>query len=114
MIARILRSVVAESLLEVLAFWINEQRTTQNKPIIAFNGTTVLRGSYRNDRKRALQLVRGTPLSDFLIFKVDWAEIPKGTVLSCTIIINLDIFKDRLAYLVSRHDRIVLDRFNFH
>ena len=55
-IARILRSVVAESLLEALALWINEQRTTQNKPIIAFDGK-VLRGAYRNDKKTALQLV---------------------------------------------------------
>ncbi|RZP70376.1 ISAs1 family transposase [Vibrio vulnificus] len=55
-IARILRAVVAESLLEALACWINEQRTSQNKPIIAFDGK-VLRGSYRNDRKTALQLV---------------------------------------------------------
>ncbi len=37
-IARILRSVVAESLLEALALWINEQRTSHNKPIIAFDG----------------------------------------------------------------------------
>jgi hypothetical protein len=51
-----LRSVVAESLLEALALWINEQRTSQNKPIIAFD-EKVLRGSYRNDKKTALQLV---------------------------------------------------------
>lgn len=55
-IARILRSVVAESLLEALACWINEQRTSQNRPVIAFDGK-VLRGSYRNDRKAAVQLV---------------------------------------------------------
>lgn len=55
-IARILRSVVAESLLEALALWLNEQRQSLNKPIIAFDGK-VLRGSYRNDRKTALQLV---------------------------------------------------------
>ena len=55
-IARILRSVVAESLLDALALWLNEQRQSLNKPIIAFDGK-VLRGSYRNDRKTALQLV---------------------------------------------------------
>lgn len=55
-IARILRTVVAESLLAALASWINEQRVNQSKPIIAFDGK-VLRGSYRNDRKTALQLV---------------------------------------------------------
>ncbi|CAE6964696.1 DDE_Tnp_1-associated [Vibrio sp. B1ASS3] len=51
-IARILCSVVAESLLD----WINEQRTTQSKPIIAFDGK-VLRSPYRNNRNTALQLV---------------------------------------------------------
>jgi predicted transposase YbfD/YdcC len=55
-IARILRSVVAETLLEALSLWINEQRTSQNRSIIAFDGK-VLRGSYRNDKKTALQLV---------------------------------------------------------
>lgn len=55
-IARILRSVVAESLLEALSLWINEQRASQNRSIIAFDGK-VLRGSYRNDKKTALQLV---------------------------------------------------------
>lgn len=55
-IARILRSIVAESLLEALANWINEQRISQNKPVIAFDGK-VLRGAYRNEKKSALQLV---------------------------------------------------------
>ena len=55
-IARILRSIVAESLLEALANWINEQRVSQNKPVIAFDGK-VLRGAYRNEKKSALQLV---------------------------------------------------------
>ena len=55
-IARILRSVVAESLLEALALWINEQRENQSKPVIAFDGK-VLRGSYRSHPKTALQLV---------------------------------------------------------
>lgn len=55
-IARILRSVVAETLLEALALWINEQRETQGKPVIAFDGK-VLKGSYRNDKTTALQLV---------------------------------------------------------
>lgn len=45
-----------ESLLDALALWLNEQRQSLNNPIIAFDGK-VLRGSYRNDRKTALQLV---------------------------------------------------------
>ena len=58
-IARILRSVVAETLLEALSLWINEQRTSQNRSIIAFDGK-VLRGSYRNDKKTALQYTATT------------------------------------------------------
>lgn len=44
-ITRILRAAVAESLLEDLISWINEQRTNQNKSIITFDGK-VLRSSY--------------------------------------------------------------------
>ncbi|WDS54346.1 ISAs1 family transposase [Vibrio aestuarianus] len=55
-IARILASVVTDTLLEALALWINEQRTEQGKPIIAFDGK-VLRGAYRNNKKSAVQLV---------------------------------------------------------
>ncbi|KZN51769.1 ISAs1 family transposase, partial [Pseudoalteromonas luteoviolacea] len=55
-IARILKSVIAESLLEALLNWLNEHREINNKPIIAFDGK-VLRGAYRNDKKTALQLV---------------------------------------------------------
>ena len=55
-IARILRSIVAETLLEALLNWVNDQRTINGRPIIAFDGK-VLRGSYRHDSKNALQLV---------------------------------------------------------
>jgi predicted transposase YbfD/YdcC len=55
-IARILRSIVAESLLESLFNWANEQRSNNGKPLIALDGK-VLRGSYRNNPQEALQLV---------------------------------------------------------
>ena len=55
-IAKILKAVVAETLLEALSLWINDQRQGLNKPQIAFDGK-VLRGSYRNEHKTALQLV---------------------------------------------------------
>ena len=55
-IARILRCIVIDSLLEALLCWVNEQRTHQGKPIIAFDGK-VLRGSFRGNAKDALQLV---------------------------------------------------------
>lgn len=47
-IARILRSIVAKTLLEALLNWVNDQRTINGKPIIAFDGN-VLRGSYRHN-----------------------------------------------------------------
>ena len=55
-IARILKSIVAESLLEALLNWVNEHRQEGGKPVIAFDGK-VLRGAYRKDKKTALQLV---------------------------------------------------------
>lgn len=55
-IDRILRCIVIDSLLEALQCRVNEQRTHQGKPIIAFDGK-VLRGSFRGDAKDALPLV---------------------------------------------------------
>lgn len=78
-IARILRSVVAESLLEALASWINEQRTSQNKPVIAFDGK-VLRGSYRNDRKTALQLVTAYDTERGLVLSQKPTETKNGEI----------------------------------
>lgn len=78
-IARILRSIVAESLLEALALWINEQRTSQNKPIIAFDGK-VLRGSYRNDKKNALQLVTAYDTERGLILSQKPTESKNGEI----------------------------------
>ncbi|MBD2798260.1 ISAs1 family transposase [Xenorhabdus sp. 18] len=55
-IARILRAIELDSLLEALLNWVNEQRESGNKPVIAFDGK-VLRRAYRNDKKNAVQLV---------------------------------------------------------
>jgi hypothetical protein len=49
-VARILRCIVIDTLLEALLCWVNEQRTHQGKPIIAFDGK-VLRGSFRGNAK---------------------------------------------------------------
>ncbi len=65
-IARILRSVVAESLLEALLNWVNERRTHLGKPIIALDGK-VLRGAYRGDVKKALQLVTAYDVENGLV-----------------------------------------------
>ena len=78
-IARILRAVVAESLLEALALWINEQRANQNKPVIAFDGK-VLRGSYRNDKKTALQLVTAYDTERGLVLSQKPTETKNGEI----------------------------------
>ena len=78
-IARILRAVVAESLLEALAQWINEQRTTQNKPVIAFDGK-VLRGSYRNEKKTALHLVTAYDTERGLVLSQKPTETKNGEI----------------------------------
>lgn len=44
-----MRSVVAESLLDALALWLNDQRQSSNKLIIAFD-EKVLRSSYQNNK----------------------------------------------------------------
>ncbi len=74
-----MRSVVAESLLEALALWINEQRTTQNKPIITFDGK-VLRGAYRNDKKTALQLVTAYDTERGLVLSQKPTESKNGEI----------------------------------
>ena len=61
-VARILRCIVIDTLLEALLCWVNEQRTHQGKPIIAFDGK-VLRGSFRGNAKDALQLVTASGLT---------------------------------------------------
>lgn len=78
-IARILRLAVAESLLEALSLWKNEQRASQNKPIIAFDGK-VLRGSYRNDRKTALQLVTAYDTERGLVLSQKPTENKNGEI----------------------------------
>jgi len=78
-IARILRAVVAESLLEALTSWINEQRASQNKPVIAFDGK-VLRGSYRNDKKTALQLVTAYDTERGLVLSQKPTETKNGEI----------------------------------
>lgn len=65
-VARILRSVVAESLLEALLNWVTERRTHLGKPIIALDGK-VLREAYRGDVKKALQLVTAYDVENGLV-----------------------------------------------
>ncbi|ENM3733791.1 ISAs1 family transposase [Vibrio cholerae] len=78
-IARILRTVVAESLLEALLNWVNEQRTSIGKPVIAFDGK-VLRGSYRNDSKTALQLVTAYDTENGLVLSQKPTQTKNGEI----------------------------------
>ncbi|GGZ15956.1 MAG: ISAs1 family transposase [Shewanella fodinae] len=78
-IARILRTVVVESLLEALLNWVNEQRTYTGKPIIAFDGK-VLRGAYRNDSKTALQLVTAYDTENGLVLSQQPTKNKKGEI----------------------------------
>ncbi|CDG22311.1 protein of unknown function [Xenorhabdus poinarii G6] len=55
-IARILKAIVAESLLEALLNWVNERRSQEGKPIIAMDGK-ILRGADQNEAKTAAHLV---------------------------------------------------------
>ncbi|PHI36190.1 ISAs1 family transposase [Pseudoalteromonas sp. GCY] len=78
-IARILKSVVAESLLEALLNWVNEQRQTAGKPVIALDGK-VLRGSYRGDKKAALQLVTAYDTESGLVLSQQSTETKQGEI----------------------------------
>ncbi len=76
-IARILRCIVIDTLLEALLCWVNEQRTHQGKPIIAFDGK-VLRGSFRGNAKDALQLVTAYDTENGLVLSQKATPNKKG------------------------------------
>ena len=78
-IARILKSVVAESLLEALLNWLNEHREVNHKPMIAFDGK-VLRGAYRNDKKTALQLVTAYDTENGLVLSQQPTKNKQGEI----------------------------------
>lgn len=78
-IARILKAVVAETLLEALLNWVNEHRQVDNKPVIAFDGK-VLRGSFRNDSKNALQLVTAYDTENGLVLSQQPAATKNGEI----------------------------------
>ena len=91
-IARILQSVVPESLLEALASWINDCRKSNDKPIIAFDGK-VLRGSYRNKSSEALQLVTAYDTEKGLVLSQKATPSKKGeigTVRAMLDVLNLN------------------------
>jgi predicted transposase YbfD/YdcC len=91
-IARILKGIVPESLLEALLNWVNEQRTHRGKPLIAFDGK-VLRGAYRHDPKQAIQLVTAYDTENGLVLSQKTTPTKKGeiaTVKEMLDILNLN------------------------
>lgn len=101
-LARILRSVVAESLPEALALWINDQRETQSKPVIAFDGK-VLRGSYRTDRKNALQLVTAYDTERGLVLSQKPAESKRDEISTVRQLIDVINIKGGIITLDALH-----------
>ncbi|QUJ66467.1 ISAs1 family transposase [Photobacterium sp. GJ3] len=57
----------------------NDQRTTQNKPVIAFDGK-ILRSAYRGDKKDALQLVTAYDTERGLVLSQKPAESKNGEI----------------------------------
>lgn len=78
-IARILRCIVIDTLLEALLCWVNEQRAYQGKSVIAFDGK-VLRGSFRGNAKEALQLVTAYDTENGLVLSQKATPNKKGEI----------------------------------
>ena len=78
-IARILRGIVAESLLAALLGWVNAHRKQHGKPIIAIDGK-VLRGAYRNDPSQALQLVTAFDTENGLVLSQKATPSKQGEI----------------------------------
>lgn len=98
-IARILRCIVIDTLLEALLCWVNEQRTHQGKPIIAFDGK-VLRGSFRGNAKDALQLVTAYDTENGLVLSQKATPNKKG---------EIETVKDMLDILELKGAVVTLD-----
>ncbi|WP_345335057.1 ISAs1 family transposase, partial [Ferrimonas pelagia] len=98
-IARILRAVVAETLLLALMNWVNEHREQQGKTVIALDGK-VLRGSYRNDSKTALQMVTAYDATNGLVL----AQKPTATKRG-----EIPVVRDILEVLEIKGGVITLD-----
>lgn len=98
-VARILRCIVIDTLLEALLCWVNEQRTHQGKPIIAFDGK-VLRGSFRGNAKDALQLVTAYDTENGLVLSQKATPNKKG---------EIETVKDMLDILELKGAVVTLD-----
>ncbi|MDE9458602.1 ISAs1 family transposase [Xenorhabdus bovienii] len=78
-IARILKAIVAGSLLDVLLNWVNERRLQEGKPIIAMDGKT-LRGAYRNEAKTAVHLATAYDTQNGLVLSQKLVSSKAGEI----------------------------------
>jgi len=101
-IARILRTIVVESLLEALLCWVNERRTHSGKPVIAFDGK-VLRGAYRNDAKQALQLVTAYDTENGLVLSQKVTPSKRGELATVKAMLDVLNLKGAVVTLDALH-----------
>lgn len=101
-IARILRTIVVESLLEALLGWVNERRTHSGKPLIAFDGK-VLRGAYRNDAKQALQLVTAYDTENGLVLSQKVTPSKRGELATVKAMLDVLNLKGAVVTLDALH-----------
>ncbi|HED1729753.1 TPA: ISAs1 family transposase, partial [Enterobacter hormaechei subsp. xiangfangensis] len=101
-IARILRCIVIDTLLEALLCWVNEQRTHQGKPIIAFDGK-VLRGSFRGNAKDALQLVTAYDTENGLVLSQKATPNKKGEIETVKEMLDILELKGAVVTLDALH-----------
>ena len=101
-IARILRSIVIVTLLEALLCWVNEQRTHQGKPVIAFDGK-VLRGSYRKNSKDALQLVTAYDTENGLVLSQKATPTKRGQIETVKEMLDILELKGAVVTLDALH-----------
>ena len=101
-VARILRCIVIDTLLEALLCWVNEQRTHQGKPIIAFDGK-VLRGSFRGNAKDALQLVTAYDTENGLVLSQKATPNKKGEIETVKEMLDILELKGAVVTLDALH-----------
>ncbi|WP_237388477.1 ISAs1 family transposase [Xenorhabdus sp. Sc-CR9] len=101
-IARILRAIELDSLLEALLNWVNEQRELGNKPVIAFDGK-VLRRAYRNDKKNAVQLVTAYDTEAGLVLSQKATATKNGEISTVRQMLDILNLKGSIVTLDALH-----------
>ncbi|MQL50593.1 ISAs1 family transposase [Photorhabdus khanii] len=101
-IARILCTIVLESLLEALLNWVNEQREQAGKPLIAFDGK-VLRQAYRHDAKNVFQVVTAYDTENGLVLCQKATEHKKGEIAMVRQMLDILELKGSIVTLDALH-----------